>query len=586
VATGGSDVNLGIDISKKGEGDKEAAAGLELVAKAADNAADELKQLDRKLLETRAALLAAGKDFAKTGDASPFKQLLKDERQLQQVSKTLTRLTGDVEGFGKTGEKAAVAFGEGFTELLPQTLASGVKFLAANPEFAAIGAAVAVPLAAGLSAALSGAVLAGTAGVGLGAGIALAAKSSEVHDAWIEVANTGMLPKLGDDVSHFFSDLGGTGRTSAQALSLAIDATGASLRGLGTVLAETSTLFELTGTGALGLLHDLGVLGNTADILTASPLASLSQVLGGNKNSSDDFSKSLEKLKQDMDTAGAQKAFDEGMKTAAAALREGQAAARDMEHQVSDLANTLLGTKDADIAFKQGLLDLNQTLKDNKGTTDERTKAGLDDEAAILAQFHAAVQLRDATLQQKNDQEAANKVFDDAVAKIYATAQAHGIDKQKVDELSGSIRDIPRPDPVAIVEVAYSTTGSAGTASGRIGNIRPVAHGDIIGAARGMVASSAPTVVFGERTLPEAYIPAPNSGITQGRADMLLGTAASWWGRKLVPSGGGGGGVQTVQLELSSDGGAASDLVLDLLRSAVKVRGSNVQIVVAGKPAQ
>jgi hypothetical protein len=42
-----ADVALNIDISKQGEGDKAAAAGLELVAKAADDAKDELAQLDR-----------------------------------------------------------------------------------------------------------------------------------------------------------------------------------------------------------------------------------------------------------------------------------------------------------------------------------------------------------------------------------------------------------------------------------------------------------------------------------------------------------------------------------------------------------
>jgi hypothetical protein len=546
------------------------------------------------------------------------------EKTGNKVRKSVSAVDSDVEKLGKTGLKAGELFEGIFTDF-SGTLAGAAKALVASPELLAIGGAIAVPIGAGLGAALSGAVLAGTAGAGLAAGILLAGRSSEVHDAWTIVANDALngfsnaassfqeplvraaktfddalasdmprirrdfeilaplvddlakgtaglfhnviggpglqdafrgaipvikelsadLPKLGDDIDRFFSELGGTGRAGAQALGIAVDVTGASLRGLGTVLAETSTLFELTGTGALGLLHDLGVLGDTADILTASPLASLSQILGGNKSSSDDFSKSLEQLKNDMADAGSQKAFEEGMKTAAAALREGQAAARDMEHQVSDLANTLLGTKDADIAFKQGLLDLNQTLRDNKGATDERTKAGLDDEAAILAQFHAAVKLRDSTLEQTHSQEAANKVFDDAVGKIYATAQANGIGKQKVDELSGSIRDIPRPDPVDIelkrlgysdddlremkrglltmpsadphidlrrqgysdddirelgrevnglpsyhrinVEVAYSTTGSAGTGAGRAGSIRPIATGGVVSYASGGV---------------------------------------------------------------------------------------------------
>jgi hypothetical protein len=681
-----ADVQLDVQITKKGEGDKEAALGLKAVGRAADDAADELARLDRKLAETKLLAAAAGKEFLKTGDASPLKSLLRDERQLNQVRKSLTAVDDDLERLGKTGLKAGELFQGVFTDL-SGTLAGAAKSLASAPELLAVGGAIAVPLAAGLSAALSGAALAGTAGAGLAAGILLAGRSSEVHAAWTIVANDALkgfsnaassfqeplvraaktfddalagdlprirrdfeilapliddlakgaaglfhnlqpglqdafrgavpvvkelsqeLPKLGDDVSFLLSQLGGSGRAGAEALGLTLDGLGASLRVVGIGLHEGSDLFEIFGTGALGAAAQLGVLDQTVSALTQGPGLLLYDWLTGNANKSDEFSKSVEELKNDMADASAEKAFQEGMATAAAALREGQAAAHDMEHQVSDLANTLLGTKDADIAFKQGLLDLNQTLRDNKGTTDERKKAGLEDEAAILKQFHAAVQLRDATLQQTGSQEAANKVFDDSVGKIYASAQANGINKQKVDELSGSIRDIPRPDPVDIelkrqgysdddlrelkrglltmpsadphidlrrqgysdddirelgravnnlpsyhrisVEVAYSTTGSAGTAAGRAGSIRPVAHGDIIGAARGMVASSAPTVVFGERTLPEAYIPAPNSGISHQRADMLLGTAASWWGRGLVPAGGGGG--PTIVINVTAD---------------------------------
>jgi uncharacterized protein YoxC len=635
---------------------------------------DDVKKSSRDVDTLRNSAKSLGDEVEKTGS---------------RVRKSVTAVDSDVEKLGKTGLKAGELFEGIFTDF-SGTLAGAAKSLASAPELVAIGGAIAVPIGAGLGAALSGAVLAGTAGAGLAAGILLAGRSSEVHDAWTIVANDALngfsnaassfqeplvraakvfddalasdmprirrdfeilaplvddlakgtaglfhnviggpglqdafrgaipvikelsadLPKLGDDIDRFFSELGGTGRAGAQALGIAVDVTGASLRGLGTVLAETSTLFELTGTGALGLLHDLGVLGDTADILTASPLSALSQALGHNKGSSDDFSKSLEQLKNDMADAGSQKAFEEGMKTAAAALREGQAAARDMEHQISDLANTLLGTKDADIAFKQGLLDLNQTLRDNKGATDEKTKAGLDDEAAILGQFHAAVQLRDATLQQTNSQEAANRVFDDAVGKIYATAQANGINKQTVDNLSGSIRDIPRPDPVDIelkrqgysdddlrelkrglltmpsadphidlrrqgysdddirelgravnslpsyhrinVEVAYSTTGSAGTASGRAGSIRPIATGGIVAYASGGIhdskmslrtdytarggllkPSNPGTILAGEpQTGGEVFI--PRKGISDALGLAYANVAAGWHGGRVV----------------------------------------------------
>jgi hypothetical protein len=720
---------LGKDAEKTGGQLKDSSTTARKLGDDAKKSSRDITDLGQAIGDTKKSLHDLGDEYKRTGavEMDRYRQLTGELKKLERAKRDLDKLiAGDGKGGGmfNTGLKAGDLFEGIFTDF-SGTAAKLAKAMVASPELLAIGGAIAVPIGAGLGAALSGAVLAGTAGAGLAAGILLAGRSSEVHDAWTIVANDALngfsnaassfqeplvraakvfddalasdmprirrdfeilaplvddlakgtaglfhnviggpglqdafrgaipvikelsadLPKLGDDIDRFFSELGGTGRAGAQALGIAVDVTGASLRGLGTVLAETSTLFELTGTGALGLLHDLGVLGDTADILTASPLASLSQILGGNKNSSDDFSKSLEQLKNDMADAGSQKAFEEGMKTAAAALREGQAAARDMEHQVSDLANTLLGTKDADIAFKQGLLDLNQTLRDNKGATDERTKAGLDDEAAILAQFHAAVQLRDATLQQKNDQEAANKVFDDAVGKIYATAQAHGIDKQKVDELSGSIRDIPRPDPVDIelkrlgysdddlremkrglltmpsadphidlrrqgysdddirelgrevnglpsyhrisVEVAYSTTGSAGTGAGRAGAIRPIATGGVISYASGGVhdykmslrpdytarsgllkPSNPGTILAGEpSTGGEVF--GPRLGVSHERGLQLAGVLAGWHGGMVVRPAAttGGGGTVSVELggrvELTLDGRKVGELLIN-----------------------
>jgi hypothetical protein len=151
-----------------------------------------------------------------------------------------------------------------------------------------------------------------------------------------------------------------------------------------------------------------------------------------------------------------------------------------------------------------------------------------------------------------------------------------GYSDDDIRELGRAVNNLPGYHRIT-VETVYTTTGSAGTASGRAGSIRPVAHGDIIGAARGMVASSAPTVVFGERTLPEAYIPAPNSGISRSRADALLGTAASWWGRRLVPAGGGGGAVQVELSWAGAPAGSLEDAITGMITARVVNAGGSVQ---------
>jgi hypothetical protein len=455
------------------------------------------------------------------------------------------------------------------------------------------------------------------------------------------------LPKLGDDIDRFFSELGGTGRAGAEALGIAVDVTGASLRGLGTVLAETSTLFELTGTGALGLLHDLGVLGDTADILTVSPLSALSQALGHNKGSSDDFSKSLETLKQNMAAAGSQKAFEDGMKVAAAVLREGQQAAQAMEHQVSSLAQTLLASKDADLAFKQGHLDLVQALKDANGHIDQTTVSSLRAQQALVGQAQKAIAVRDAVLEQTHSVEAADKAFGDHIAQIYADAAANGVAKGKVDDLIGSLNTIPKPNPidielkrqgysdddlrelkravfipstsatVTVDHVDIFTRISRSIDEGNIvpgsGGRRAVAHGGVVSYAQGGVhdykmslrpdytarsgllkPSNPGTILAGEpSTGGEVF--GPRLGVSHERGLQLAGVLAGWHGGMVVragPMGTGGGTASvtnvnvTVNAGMGADGMAVGRQIAEVLRPYIRSSGGgNVQVALGKRGA-
>lgn len=186
-----ADVNLNIDVSKKGEGDKEAAVGLEALAKAADNASDQLSQLDRKLLETRAAMIAAGKTFQQTGDISPLKALLKDERQLSTVQKSVERgakaIAQDLENAGDQG-------GQGFVTRFASRVESGLGRLSGTaPEglvqWLVAGAVAAAPL---IGAAIDAGVLLGVGGAGIAAGLAGAAQDKQVRAAYVDL---GMFAK-------------------------------------------------------------------------------------------------------------------------------------------------------------------------------------------------------------------------------------------------------------------------------------------------------------------------------------------------------------------------------------------------------
>jgi len=178
-----ADVNLNIDISKKGSGDKEAAAGLELVAKAADNAGDELAQLDRKLLETRAAMVAAGRTFAETGDISPLKSLIKDERQLVSVQKAISR---GADAIAKDLTNAGDQGGKGFFARFGEQVSGGFDSLSGTAPTGLIQwvAAAGVVAAPALLAAINGALLAGVGSIGIGAGIAAQARDPQIQAAY------------------------------------------------------------------------------------------------------------------------------------------------------------------------------------------------------------------------------------------------------------------------------------------------------------------------------------------------------------------------------------------------------------------
>jgi hypothetical protein len=608
------------------------------------------------------------------------------EKTGNKVRKSVSAVGSDVEKLGKTGLKAGELFEGIFTDF-SGTLAGAAKSLASAPELVAIGGAIAVPIGAGLGAALSGAVLAGTAGAGLAAGILLAGRSSEVHDAWTIVANDALngfsnaassfqeplvraaktfddalasdmprirrdfeilaplvddlakgtaglfhnviggpglqdafrgaipvikelsadLPKLGDDVDRFFSELGGTGRAGAQALGIAVDVTGASLRGLGTVLAETSTLFELTGTGAVGLLHDLGVLGDTADILTASPLASLSQILGGNKDSSDDFSKSLEQLKNDMADAGSQKAFDRvmtaarnvglGVQLAAADFQNFSAkisgARQDTDALAASMVDKLLGSMmsidQANLGVASSLTQVTEGVKTNGHELDIHTAKGQANTQAILGAVQANIGQYDALIRSGAGAEQAAAAYDANTGALEHQMHQAGFTQAQIDGLIGKYRGVPanvdtdiatyglteainglndvirlanhldgRVSTVTIQEI-HRTTYTSDTAPS--GFFKGLAKGGVVSyasggvhdykmslrpdytARSGLLKPSNPGTILAGEPSTGGEVFGPRLGVSHERGLQLAGVLAGWHGGRVVAGPMGGTGV-------------------------------------------
>jgi hypothetical protein len=639
-----ADVNLNIDINKKGDGDKEAALGLEMVAKAADNAKDELAQLDRKLLETRAAMVAAGKTFAQTGDQSPLKALLKDERQLTAVQKAISR---GAEAIARDLTNAGQQGGRGFFDRFRGAITSGFDSLTGTAptglvQWLVAGAVAAAPA---VGAAVNAGILLGLGGGALAAGIAGALQNPEVKATWADFGDflksgladasssfvqpmeaaavtlrsdfsqvftvlsrdldalapaltrvadgfgsflTNMLPgldnalqasgpllmalgdelpRLGTSISFFFDQIAAGGPGAVTFFTDLMTTTEGTIETLGVLTSSLSKVYELTRTQG------------TAAGLTG-PVGALMSIVEADK----------QKTKADDDAAQAAANHRARMTDEAFAAQQAKMSIDQLSAAIDKEVNTALAGHNAHLQFNQSLLDLNESVKQNGTSLNDSTAAGIANSNAILRGAAAAEVDRQSTLARTGSVEQATAAFDADMGKLYQHAAALGMDKGQVDNLIGAVQSIPHESTTDIqlkgekvaeddirtfknylnsiprsittyVDVVTSQVGGpvGVVTGGRVA--RAQASGGIVAAARGLVANG-PTVVFGERTLPEAYIPAPNSGISQGRADMLLGTAASWWGKKIVPAGGargGGGGGNTFNVTVNVPSGSALD---------------------------
>src|SRR5690242_4015459 len=155
------DLELNVKSKTEGAGLATARAEVDRLARAADNAADQFRQasrdaaqLDRKLLETKAAAALLAREFNKTGDPAIKKQLDLQRSAANDLKRLRADIVGDTEKDAKrtaTAFKAATAdfqkaAGLAGTEA-ESAFADGFSGLLKNPTIIGIGAALGALLA-------------------------------------------------------------------------------------------------------------------------------------------------------------------------------------------------------------------------------------------------------------------------------------------------------------------------------------------------------------------------------------------------------------------------------------------------------
>lgn len=396
------------------------------------------------------------------------------------------------------------------------------------------------------------------------------------------------LPELGQGLSNFFAGMAAGGPGAVAFFNDLISLASTLLTIWGGMIAVFSNVYNaISNLGHLVVnqsegFHQLGGLMHLVELGIAA--------FG---SETDEAGVSVEELKRKMAEQEQQQAFQAGMAEAARIMDEGRRKAEEMAGALSRLANTMLADKDAQLAFKQGRLDMIEALKNSKGSLDDNTTAGLRSQQALISQAQAAVRARDAAYEQAKGtmgmaaaNDYANGIFDRMIGVLYNDANAAGVSAAAVDGVTGSLRSVPRYTGAdlnvaqqgldesdirhlrsalsdaqgyyrATFETVYVTTFTS-TANSSGANL---AQGGVVHADTGLVTQPGvyrgrgdgfPIFMAEGVTGKEGIL--PQRGISRGRAEVLLEEMASWHGfgvhdrrtsgyaAPVGPGGGGGGG--------------------------------------------
>lgn len=617
-------VQLDVIETAKGDALKKAALDAELAAKALDGMGDQASQaerrldkLDRELVKHRALVAALGKAYVDSGDAGALAALKSERAQVLSLQRIRKEMTATRSEMAKVEQVAKSGLFGGALDKISAGATSGVFGLSGGLTQALVaGAVVAAP---GIAATIGAAVGLGVSGGALAAGILLAAKDSKVRDAWGQFAAEAKTSLQDVAVESFQQPLIRTAtifRDSVRADLPLIKST------FDAVAKDLEPLAQGAAGGVAGALpgiaqaaknaqpvvsefsHDMRVLGKS----TGDALATITSESPGAVQALRDLTNGLSAL--EAQTAGsiaglslyyeAQRRLDDELlrfaglpANVAKTLLDNSAligtigqlaaqAAALVVKAAQDEANAFVSVQDKILLQQQAMqgadaqaATLNKDLlaiKDSAeryGTTlDQNTAAGQANHGTFQTAISDAEALREKMIASGQSAAYANDVYNQTIAKIYATGQAAGYTKQQLDAMVGKY--VITIETVSIYRSVYLDSPS-----GRPGASNTVRYfersGGVVHAAQGLLAdggvANRPTISFAEKGLREAFI--PDKGISRERGLGLATVAADWYGADVVPRGNPYAGGWSARRRSASPSMAAPSIDPDMLGRAV-----------------
>jgi TP901 family phage tail tape measure protein len=149
-----------------------------------------------------------------------------------------------------------------------------------------------------------------------------------------------------------------------------------------------------------------------------------------------------------LDTQGKTAAHGQGVlagaaSTTAAALQDQRSEAEKLSDALKGLNGTAIDAAKQEISFQQSLADLNDAIKKNGHSLDVTTDKGRKVKGAFLEAADAAMQHAVAVADEKNSQEAGQKVLEKDIGLLKKDLEAKGFSRDAVEKLAAAYATLP-----------------------------------------------------------------------------------------------------------------------------------------------
>lgn len=138
-----------------------------------------------------------------------------------------------------------------------------------------------------------------------------------------------------------------------------------------------------------------------------------------------------------------QAALGDEAATTADALKDQRSAAEKLADALNDLNGTSIDAAEQEIQFRQSLADLTSVVKENGHSLDVTSEKGRAVKGAFLDAAKAAMEHAQAVAEQKNSQEAGQKVLQTDIGLLRQQMRAAGFSTDAINKLTGAYAQLP-----------------------------------------------------------------------------------------------------------------------------------------------